>query len=235
MTFSTPSPLPQPRRALHPPLEAGDHLDQRTFHERYEAMPVDFHAELIGGIVYVRSRNRLRHGRVLIEIACCIGTYQTRTPRTDALRGATHILGDDSEPQPDVSLLVVGGQTEETGAGYMRGAPEFVAEVATSSAAYDLHSKKRDYERHGVQEYLVLVLHEERAAGFVREGGRFTEHPPGPDGIHRSRIFPGLWLDAAALLRGETARVLDVLNQGLASPEHAAFAASIGGVGRLRG
>jgi hypothetical protein len=38
-----------------PPLANGDHLDQRTFHARYEAMPEDFRAELIGGIVYMTS------------------------------------------------------------------------------------------------------------------------------------------------------------------------------------
>ena len=40
----------------------------------------------------------------------------------------------------------------------------------------------------------------------------------------RSREFPALWLDRAALLRGDMSAVLNVLNQGLASPEHADFA-----------
>ena len=39
---------------------------------------------------------------------------------------------------------------------YLIGAPEFVGEVATSEAAYDLFDKMQDYERHGVGEYLVL-------------------------------------------------------------------------------
>src|SRR5262245_15062541 len=41
-----------PRTKTLPPLENGDHLDQPTFHARYEAMPEDCRAELIGGIVY---------------------------------------------------------------------------------------------------------------------------------------------------------------------------------------
>ena len=45
-----------------PPLEAGDHLDQATFHARYEAMPPDFRAELIGGVVFVPSPLRSEHG-----------------------------------------------------------------------------------------------------------------------------------------------------------------------------
>ena len=36
-------------------------------------------------------------------------------------------------------------------------------------------------------------------------------------------VFPGLWLDPAALIRGDLAHALKVLQQGLATPEHAAF------------
>jgi hypothetical protein len=36
-----------------PPLVHGQHLDQPTFHERYEAMSPDTRAELVGGVVYM--------------------------------------------------------------------------------------------------------------------------------------------------------------------------------------
>jgi len=39
----------------------------------------------------------------------------------------------------------------------------------------------------------------------------------------KSGVFPGLWLDAGALLRGDMKAVLAVLRGGLASPEHVAF------------
>lgn len=40
-----------PRRPKGPPpLENGDRLDQKTFHQRYEATPPDVRAELIGGV-----------------------------------------------------------------------------------------------------------------------------------------------------------------------------------------
>ena len=52
---------PAKRRTL-PPLEAGQHLDQPTFHERYEAMPPDTRAELVGGVVYMPSPLRDDHG-----------------------------------------------------------------------------------------------------------------------------------------------------------------------------
>jgi hypothetical protein len=46
---------------------------------------------------------------------------------------------------------------------------------------------------------------------------------PDEDGVIRSRVFPGLWLDITALLKDDMAKVLAVLQQGLASSEHSDF------------
>jgi hypothetical protein len=43
----------------------------------------------------------------------------------------------------------------------------------------------------------------------------------------RSEVFPGLWLDATALVNDDMSRVLAVLQQGLATPEHTAFVARL--------
>jgi hypothetical protein len=95
-----------------------------------------------------------------------------------------------------------------------------VVEVATSSESYDLHDKKDDYERAGGEEYLVVILRQEKVLWYRSESGRFVELP-GAGGILRSAVFPGLWLDPSALLRLDGARLREVLHQGLASDEHA--------------
>ena len=46
---------------------------------------------------------------------------------------------------------------------------------------------------------------------------------PEADGTLRSTVFPGLWLDPEALLRNDLDRLLDVLQRGIDSPEHARF------------
>ena len=209
-------------------LEPGDRMDQATFHALYEATPPGFKAELIGGTVYVPAALRADHGDVHADVIAWLVTYKVRTPGTRVLDNATHILEDDSEPQPDASLLIVGGQARQNRKGYIAGAPELVVEVVSSSRSYDLHAKKDDYEKYGVREYLALLIRERRALWFVRdERGAFAELPPPADGVFRSPLFAGLWLDAAAILSGDTARVLDVLARGLAAPEHAAFAAKL--------
>jgi Uma2 family endonuclease len=217
-----------PERTVEPipPLEAGDHLDQKTFHERYKAMPPGVRAELIGGVVYMPSPLKARHGRSHPELTTSLTRYKAYTPGTDILDNATAILNEVNEPQPDAALRILpeyGGQSRENADGYIVGAPELTAEVALSSAAIDLYSKRQAYEQTGVREYIVLVLRERRIVWFVRRGQAFVSLNPGPDGVLRSEFFAGLWMDPAAMLREDTLRVEEVLQQGLASPEHKAF------------
>jgi Uma2 family endonuclease len=158
--------------------------------------------------------------------------YEEATPGTDIFDNATDILGPESEPQPDAILIVFpekGGQTRENSEGWMEGPPEFIAEVASSTESYDLYEKKRDYEKEGVKEYLVVALRQAQVFWFASRDGKFEPLPPGPDGILRSENFPGLWLDPDALLRRDTRRLLEVLRQGLASTEHAAWVAKLAG------
>jgi Uma2 family endonuclease len=214
-----------------PPLENGDRLDQKTFHARYEAMPEGTHAELIGGIVYLSSPLKRPHGRIHIQATRWLGEYEEATPGTELYDNATNILGAESEPQPDLCLLIAsdkGGQTRAED-DYIVGAPELIVEIASSTEALDLHRKRRDYQEAGVREYVVVVLRQARVLWFVSRGGQFEELAPGDDGIFRSEVFPGLWLDPAALSRRDAARLREVLQQGLATPEHTAFVARLAG------
>lgn len=209
-----------------PPLEAGDHLDQTTFHERYEAMPPAFRAELIGGMVIVPSPLAPGHALYHALVMAWLGNYWIATPGTQALDNVTTILGELSEPQPDGVLIIEsasGGQTGLSEYGYMAGPPELIIEVASSSASIDLHAKRRDYERAGVLEYMVVVVRQLLIRWFVWQAGSYQDMAADTDGIFRSRAFPGLWLHADALLRLDGAQVMAVLQQGLAAPEHAAF------------
>jgi Uma2 family endonuclease len=209
-----------------PPLEAGDHLDQATFHERYKTMPPAFRAELIGGIVIVPSPLAQGHGLYHALIMTWLGNYWLATPGTLAWDNVTTILGAQSELQPDGTLVIepaAGGQTGVSADGYTTGAPELVVEVASSSAATDLHAKRRDYERAGVLEYVVVVVRQRLVRWFVLQSGVYADMAADPNGIFKSKIFPGLWLHADALLQLDGMRVMEVLRQGLAAPEHAAF------------
>ena len=67
-------------------------------------------------------------------------------------------------------------------------------EVAASSASYDLHEKLNAYRRNGVREYIVWRVWDAAIDWLVLRGGRY-EPLPLSDGIFKSEVFPGLWLD----------------------------------------
>jgi Uma2 family endonuclease len=219
----------QPKTSLAQ-LVAGEHLDQPTFHERYEAMPPDTRAELVGGVVYMPSPMRIDHGDWSRLVSGWLDRYQELTPGVEGGDGATVKLYPKGEPQPDHHLRIpreLGGQSSVDAGNYLTGAPELVAEVARSSRHYDLIEKKADYERAGVLEYLVVELEPDRIHWFTRRGKRFVVLRPGLDGIYRSKVFPGLWLDPIAIFTKDRARRNAILERGVATSEHAAFVAKL--------
>jgi Uma2 family endonuclease len=210
-----------------PLLEPGDRLTRAEFERRYEAMPGLKKAELIEGIVYMPSPVRLRrHGQPHVHLVTWIGVYAGHTPGIMSGDNATARLDMDNEPQPDVLLMIDparGGQARISDDDYVEDAPELVAEVSGSSVSFDLHTKLAVYRRNGVREYLVWRVLEEQIDWFDLKSGAYEPKQPDADGIFRSALFPGLWLDAGALVRGDMPALLAVLQNGLASAEHASF------------
>lgn len=208
-----------------PLLVNGERMKQSEFHRRYEPYDEDDKWELIGGIVYRASPMlSLAHSDYDDEIGYLLGTYRRATPGTQALHNATAILDEESEPQPDLGLRILpeyGGQSQTSSDGYQQGAPELLVEIAHSRRAIAMHGKRDDYQRTGVREYLVVCTEEEEVHWFHFPSGASIR--PNRQGVSRSRVFPGLWLDGAALLRLDSARLMAVLQQGLAARQHAAF------------
>jgi Uma2 family endonuclease len=210
-----------------PALENGDRLTRAEFERRYEAMPNLKKAELIEGVVYVPSPVRHRqHGSPHAHLIGWLFQYAAHTPGVEVGDNSSVRLDLDNEPQPDALLFIdpaCGGQVRISADGIIEGAPELVAEVASSSVSYDLHAKLHVYRRNGVPEYFVWRVLDREIDWFVLRAGQYERMPVDGQGLLRSEVFPGLWLEPAALVRGDLATVLATLQQGLASPEHAAF------------
>jgi hypothetical protein len=95
------------------------------------------------------------------------------------------------------------------------------------SVSYDLHDKFRAYQRNAVSEYLVWRVCDSAIDWFALREGRFDRLPLTDAQHYHSEVFPGLWLDPSALIRGDFSQVTSVLQEGLASPEHTAFVAKL--------
>jgi Uma2 family endonuclease len=213
---------------MPPPLNAGDRLTRAEFERRYQAHPEIKKAELVEGVVYMSTPVRFeQHGRPHFTIITWLGVYCATTPGISAGGdNATIQLDFENEVQPDALLRLEsehGGRSYVTEDDYLAGPPELIVEIAASSAAYDLHVKRRVYARSGVQEYLAVQMYEQRVDWFILREGVYETLTPDANGVLRSEVFPGLWLQPTALWSGDLAAMLAVLQDGLASPEHAAF------------
>jgi Uma2 family endonuclease len=211
-----------------PALESGDRLSLVDFERRSLARPDLKKAELIEGVVYVGSAVPcMAHGVPDMAIHGWLGLYGSQTPGLLVASNASLRLDSRNAPQPDALLAferTPEGKSRLDADDFFVGPPELIVEISASSASYDLHDKKQAYERNGVREYVVVIVEQRRVAWFELCAGQYQEQPA-VEGIHRSRQFPGLWLDSAALLDNSLPRLFATLQRGLATPEHAAFAA----------
>jgi hypothetical protein len=182
-------------------LREGDRFTSKEFLRRWEAMPELKHAELI---------------------------EQDATPGCEGGSEGTWIMGPDNVPQPDAFLRILpqfGGQSAETG-GYGSGAPELIVEVSGSTLSRDLGTKLDLYRRSGVREYLTILRQPRQIIWRGLSRGRYREMTPGSDGLLRSRVFPGLWLDPDAVWNAKKS-LRKAVEQGIQSAEHAAFVRSL--------
>jgi Uma2 family endonuclease len=210
-----------------PPLQPGDRLTRTEFERRYDATPGLKKAELIEGTVYMPPPVSDGHSLSTGDLATVLGTYRFATPGVLIGNNGSIRLDLDNMPQPDLFLRIDparGGRTRTSADDYVEGAPELVAEIATSSVSIDLHAKLRVYRRNGVNEYIVWRTLDKALDYFILRGGDYDRLAADDDGVHRSEVFPGLWLATPALITGDLPTVQRILMQGLASPEHASFA-----------
>ncbi len=214
-----------------PPLEAGDRLTRAEFERRYLAAPQVKKAELLEGVVYMPSPVRLRrHGRPHAHLLAWLVLYEAGTIDVYVGDNASTRLDLDNEPQPDAILLLdplKGGQARIGPDDYVEGAPELVAEIASSSVSYDLDVKLKVYRRSGVKEYIVWRVLDRQIDWFCLRDGQYERMSLDDAGLYKSEVFPGLWLDAAALVQGDIKTVVAALNRGLESVEHAGFLARL--------
>jgi Uma2 family endonuclease len=216
--------------AYVPPLENGDRLSREEFERRFEAMPHLKKAELIEGVVHMPSPVRVgQHAGPHGDLITFLGIYRYSTPGVGIGDNATVRLDLDNEPQPDGVLFIepsCHGQARIDEEDYIEGAPELAAEVSSSTVSIGLGPKLQVYRRNGVREYLVWRVLDSAFDWFVLRKSQFERLEP-KGGIHKSEVFPGLWLDAAALIEGNLPRVQEVLQQGLASAGHHDFVAKL--------
>ena len=219
-----------------PPLLEGDSLTSEEFLRRWDEIPDLKRVELIDDIVCMPSPVSLKNQEYQSFVNGWLSFYAASTPGCRPAMEGTWLMGERQVPQPDTTLRILpeyGGQSGVEGL-YPSGAPELIVEVAVSSRSGDFGARKRLYEQVGVREYAIVLPVRSEMSWFELTESGFQPVQPGADGIFRSRCFPGLWLDINALWALDLPGMNSVLQQGLATPGHAAFVAQSASAKLLR-
>jgi Uma2 family endonuclease len=205
-------------------LHDGATLNAEEFLQAYEGMPHVRKAELHKGLVCnveqrpqagaMMSPVHLDHSTPLANAIMVLSMYAANTPGVRSGSPATVALSAQTVVEPDAILFRVPGQSRRHAKGYLQGPPELVVEVGHSSARKDEVEKAKLYYTAGVLEYLFIRKSDVQL--FRRGTGQF-EAMARVDGRLQSETFPGLWIDAAALLAGEGLTLIRTLYEGLAA------------------
>jgi Uma2 family endonuclease len=198
-------------------LETGDRLSREEFHRRYCLRPDIRMAQLVKGVVYVPLPERYGvHDEPAMYFRTLFGVYASRTDGVKAGSTATLFLGDNSEVQADAFLFRVpppGPNAARVRAdSYIEGAPQLVVEVAASTVAYDLGTKRDLYRLAGVLEYVVWRTLDRQIDWFRLQNGGYVLVVPDERGVIQSEAFPGLRLNVAKMLAGDLTGVLAELD-----------------------
>jgi Uma2 family endonuclease len=202
--------LPKYERTVDlPRLEPGDHMSREEFDRRYAQRPDLHKAELVQGVVYVPSPVRIdEHSEPASRMSAWLALYaMTHRGVRSGNDGTVHLSPYDTV-QPDIMLWKTGGNARIGADQYLEGAPELVVEIAASSVAYDLHSKKDSYQRAGVLEYIVWRTLDHQIDWFRLIDGKYEQVMPDENGAVTSTVFEGLTLNIPLMLMGDPAAVL---------------------------
>jgi Uma2 family endonuclease len=222
------SPVVTPLVPL-PGLITGERMDLEEFLRRWEELPDLKNAELIDEVVYVPSPVSREHGSLDVRIHWWLTHYADATPGCEGGSNSTWLMLG-SAAQPDAYLRILpshGGQSgdEELSC---TGGPELAVEICVTSTEVDFGPKLQLYQRAGVREYISLELFGKRIIWRMLENRVYIAQQIPPDGILRSQVFPGLWLDVAAFWNNNGAKMLAALNAGLSSEDHQHFVERLG-------
>lgn len=218
---------------LAPPagLTTGMRMDWPEFEARWLELPSLKRAELIDGVVHMPSPTSDTHGDPDAAIGHWIGFYLLHTPGLRRTSNPTLVLDNANVPQPDAILRIdrrplaqrrYGGPLE-----YARPPVEMAIEVSVTSGRRDTVVKRELYHRFRVREYLIWRVLDDALDWLAWRSEGYEPLTPDEAGVLRSEVFPGLWLDTRALLADDLPALAAAVNAGCATPEHAAFLATL--------
>ena len=189
---------------------------QLSYAEFLDWCDEDTWAEWVGGEVVMVSPASMRHQQLVDFLVQVIGPY-VDTHEQGVLLSAPfqmHLPEQERGREPD--LLVVSREHQDRlKATFLDGPADLVVEIISpESRLRDRGEKYAEYEMAGVREYWLIDPDEERADFFVLgDDGRYERLRPDEEGIYRSTVLDGLWVDVRWFWAEPLPSVIDILRR----------------------
>jgi Uma2 family endonuclease len=179
--------------------------ERMTSEEFFRYAPEGQKAELIDGVMIMHSPPLVTHERLFRFLFRLLASYVEDHDLGEVLGSRTPVeLEVDQTIEPDILFIAQERLdiVEEKG---VFGTPDLVIEIlSASTVSYDRGSKFRAYERAGVRELWLIDPYGPAGTEFYQlQATRFVPVMPDGDGILRSVVVPGFWIDVAWLWPGE--------------------------------
>ena len=159
-------------------------------------------AEWVNGKVVMTSPASLRHQLIAQFLGRVLAGY-VEVDRLGIIVSAPFQMKlEQSGREPDVFFLAE-AHRNRLHATYLDGPADLVIEILPPErVGRDRGEKFYEYEQAGIPEYWLIDDATQRAEFYQLDArGRYQLVAPGDDGVYRSKILPGFWLEVAWLWR----------------------------------
>ncbi|MCS7208968.1 MAG: Uma2 family endonuclease [Fimbriimonadales bacterium] len=189
-----------------------------SFEQFIEWLDEDTHAEWVDGKVILKMPVSFKHqheNRYIVKLlaAWVEDQHQMGYVYTAPLQVKLTLPdGRQRSREPDI-VVILNDRLNQMTEQYFDGAPNLIVEVLSpTTRAIDRGEKFAEYEAAGVPEYWLIDPDRQYAEFFqLDETGAYRVAFSGSEGVYRSRVLEGLWLELRWLW--ERPPVWDVLKQ----------------------
>jgi Uma2 family endonuclease len=171
-------------------------------------------AEWVDGDVIMTSPASLRHQSIGRFLAQIMGVYVEEHDLGTLIVPPFQMRLASSGREPDL-LFVAAEHLHRLRDTYLDGPADLAVEIISpESAGRDRGDKFYEYEQAGIPEYWLLDPQARRVEFYQLDpAGVYQLIAPDQEGIYRSAVLPGFWLQVAWLWQQPLPRVLDVLRE----------------------
>jgi Uma2 family endonuclease len=187
-----------------------------TYEEFLDWLDDEKHAEWVDGEVVWMSPISKQHQSLLSFLMVLLTLYLEARPLGTLLFEPFQMkTGPDLPGRAPDLLFVATENLHRLQPSYLNGPADIVVEIVSpDDPDRDRVMKLAEYERGGVREYWLLDQPRQEARFYERgEDGKYRLIPVGDDGVFRSGVLPGCWLEVAWLWQEPRPPILSILKE----------------------